>query len=309
MMQIEIVEVGPRDGYQGIQAFIPTERKIDHLRRLVATGLKRIEIGAFVSPRAIPQFRDVDEVLDAALKMEGLEAQVLVPNEKCGRRALDAGARHLAFVLSVSPAHNQANVRRSPLESVSEYARFIETAGPDSRIRLYLSTAFDCPFTGCVREDDVLALLQMIVPLRNDIEVCLCDTTGRAVPDQVERLFTRAMAHFPKVGRWAVHTHDTYGLGCANAYAAWRAGVRIADAAYAGLGGCPFAPGASGNVASEDLVWMFERMGIATGIDLAALLDVARNGAQITGGISGGRVRAAFDATAARRNGLSRTCM
>jgi hydroxymethylglutaryl-CoA lyase len=292
---VTIVEVGPRDGYQGIKPFIPTPTKIDFLRRLVGVGLHRIEIGSFVSASALPQLADTREILAACADIPGIAPQVLVPNERYGRLAIEAGSNFLAFVVSVSEAHNRNNVRRSPLESADEYGRLLAALPFGVAMRLNIATAFDCPFDGRVAEADVIALLDRLVAMREDVELCLCDTTGRASPDHVERLFKACMARFPGVTRWAMHAHDTYGLGLANVNAAWRQGVRVFDASFAGLGGCPFAPGATGNVATEDVVWMFERMRVATGVDLAALIPVARDGARIEGGLPGGRVRAALD--------------
>jgi hydroxymethylglutaryl-CoA lyase len=165
-------------------------------------------------------------------------------------------------------------------------------------VRLNIATAFDCPFTGRVPETETIALLDRIIPMRADVEVCLCDTTGRADPDHVESLFATCNARFPNAGAWGFHAHDTYGLGLANVHAAYRQKVRVFDASFGGLGGCPFAPGATGNVATEDVVWMFERMGVATGIDLDALIPVARDGASLPGGLPGGRVRDALTARA-----------
>ena len=291
---VEIVEVGPRDGYQGIGPFIPTGVKIRLLEGLAAAGLRRIEIGSFVSATALPQMRDTPEVLAACRRLPGVDAQVLVPSERRGRDAVEAGARRLVFVLSVSEAHNRNNVRRHPLESAQEYERLLAALPPGVGMRLDLATAFDCPFTGRVPEEATLALLDRLVPLRPDAEVCLCDTTGRVAPDHVAGLFARAMARFPGAGSWAFHAHDTYGLGLANVHAAFREGVRVFDASFGGLGGCPFAPGATGNVATEDVVWMFERMGVATGVSLDALLPLAREAAALPGAQPGGRVREAL---------------
>ena len=295
MASVEIVEVGPRDGYQGIGPFIPTDTKIAFLCRLVDAGLKRIEIGSFVSPKALPQMRDTPEILEAAISnIPGLLPQILVPNEKWGRQAIEAGAKALVFVLSVSEAHNRNNVRRHPLESAEEYGRLLQHVPRDVFMRLDLATSFDCPFEGRIPEDRVLALLEELVPLRPEAEICLCDTTGRADPSHVQSLIAGCMKRFPEVRTWALHPHDTYGLGLANVHAAYRQGVRVFDAAFGGLGGCPFAPGATGNVATEDVVWMFDRMGVATGIDISKLVPVAVDGAAIPGGTPGGRVRAAL---------------
>ena len=299
---VEIVEVGPRDGLQGIGPFVPTATKLDLVRRLHAARLRRIEVGAFVSAAAVPQMRDTPEILAACAGVAGLVPQILVPSERRGRDAVAAGARCLAYVLSVSESHNRANVRRSPTESAAEYERFAASLPEGAFVRLNLSTSFDCPFEGRIEDEAVMALLDRLVPMRPEAEFGLCDTTGRAEPGHVARLFARAMGRFP--GRaWAFHAHDTYGMGAANVYAAYEAGVRVMDAAVAGLGGCPFAPGATGNVATEDLAWMFARRGIATGIDLAALVAVARDAAKIPGATPGGRVRDAL-AAAERRGAL-----
>jgi len=296
MSGIAIVEVGPRDGYQGIGPFIPTERKIALLEQLAGAGLTRIEIGSFVSASALPQMRDTAEVLAACARLPEVRPQVLVPSERRGRDAVAAGARCLVFVLSVSEAHNRNNVRRSPEESAEEYERLLAAIPADVAIRLDLATSFDCPFEGRIPEEKVLALLERLVKAKPEAEVCLCDTTGRADPAHVSSLFAQAQKAFPQAAGWALHAHDTYGLGLANVHAAYREGVRVFDASFAGLGGCPFAPGATGNVATEDVVWMFERMGVPTGIDLDALVSVAREGAALPGGLPGGRVRAALSA-------------
>ena len=293
-MDVEIVEVGPRDGYQGIGPFIPTATKIRLLDGLAAAGLRRIEIGSFVSATALPQMRDTGEVLAACARLPGVRPQVLVPSERRGRDAVDAGAPALVFVLSVSEAHNRNNVRRHPLESAAEYERLLAAIPSGVFMRLDIATAFDCPFTGRVPEEATLALLDRLVPLRPDAEICLCDTTGRVAPDHVAGLFAAARARFPGSAAWAFHAHDTYGLSLANINAAFGQGVRVFDASFGGLGGCPFAPGATGNVATEDVVWMFERMGRATGVDLDALLPLAREAASLPGATPGGRVRKAL---------------
>ncbi|WP_431304443.1 hydroxymethylglutaryl-CoA lyase [Sediminicoccus sp. BL-A-41-H5] len=291
---IEIVEVTPRDGFQPIGPWIPTEVKVDFLRRLAATGLRRIEIGSFVSASAIPQLRDTAALVEAAAALPGLRPQVLVPTARRAEEAVAAGARFLVYVLSASEAHNQSNLRRSVAQSVEDYARMLDALPADMELRINLATAFDCPFDGRIAVEPVLALITRLAALRPDVEICLCDTTGRATPDHVAELFAAAMAAAPGVAAWAYHAHDTYGMGLATTHAAYREGIRIFDAAAGGLGGCPFAPGATGNVATEDVVWMFERMGIATGVALDALLPVARDAAALPGAAAGGRARAAL---------------
>jgi hydroxymethylglutaryl-CoA lyase len=291
---VELVEVGPRDGYQSIAQFIPTETKIDFVRRAAAAGLRRIEIGSFVNPKVLPQLADTADVLAACADVEDLLPQVLVPNKRYGRIAVEAGARFLAFVISVSASHSRSNVRQHPLESVDEYQRLNERLSSAIDMRLNIATAFDCPFENRVSPAAVIALLDRVIPLRPGAEICLCDTTGRATPDQVAQLFIEVMRRYPKVTRWAMHAHDTYGLGLANVVAAYRMGVRVFDAAFAGLGGCPFAPGAKGNVATEDVAWMFNKMGVETGVDFDRLILLANDAAQISGGSPGGRVRDAM---------------
>jgi hydroxymethylglutaryl-CoA lyase len=293
MPQVEIVEVGPRDGFQPIGPFIPTDRKLSVIRGCAAAGLRRIEAGAFVGTAAVPQMADAEEVLAGTAALPGVDAQMLVPNPRHARRALQAGARHLVYVISVSESHNRSNVRRSVTESVEDFAGLVpELQG--IRLRMNIATAFDCPFDGRMDPAATVALVGRLAALRPDAEFCLCDTTGRADPAHVARLHEACARAFPEVAGWAFHGHDTYGLGLANVQAAYAAGVRVFDAAVAGLGGCPFAPGATGNVATEDVAWMFERMGIGTGIDLGALVPVAAIAAAIPGGMPGGRVRAAL---------------
>ncbi len=295
-----IVEVGPRDGFQSIGPTISTATKIALVTQLYHAGIRRMEATAFVSPKAVPQLADAAEVLAAAQALSGFDAQVLVPNLRNAERALAAGARHLAFVLSVSPHHNWNNVRRSPEESADEYAAVVAALPEGTAVRLNLATAFDCPFAGEVAPKATLDLLDRLVAIAPYAEICPCDTTGRVTPDRVQHLFAQAQARFPQVGRWAFHGHDTYGLGVANVLAAWRTGVSVIDASFAGLGGCPFAPGATGNVATEDVVWTLDRMGVTCGIDLDRLIGAARAGAALPGAVHGGRVRSALDAGACR---------
>lgn len=293
---ITLVEVGPRDGFQSIGPIIPTQTKIDMIRGLYAAGIRRMEATAFVSEAAVLQLADAAEIVAAAKDLPGLDAQVLVPNERHAQRALAAGAEHIAFVLSVSEKHNRGNVRRTPLESVDEYRRIVRALPSSVAVRLNVATAFDCPFDGPVPAETTLALLAPLIEILPHAEICLCDTTGRVTPDRVSALFEESQLRFPAAQHWAFHGHDTYGLGLANVIAAWRAGVAVIDASFAGLGGCPFAPGATGNVTTEDVVWMFNTMGVPTGIDVDRLIDVARAGAALPGALFGGRVRDAVNA-------------
>jgi len=296
--RIQLVEVGPRDGFQPIGPLIPTAQKIDFIERLHAAGLRRMEVTAFVSNTAVPQLADAVEVLHAAQALPGMDAQVLVPNLRHAERAIAAGADHLAFVVSVSEKHNRNNVRRSPLESAQEYSQIVAAQPRGAAMRLNIATAFDCPFDGPIDPEATLALLDHLVEVNIDAEICLCDTTGRVTPDRVSALLDAARRRFPLAKAWAYHGHDTYGLGLANVIAAWSGGIDVIDASFGGLGGCPFAPGATGNVPTEDVIWMFERMGVAAGVDMQKLLPIACAGAALPGASAGGRVREAIAATA-----------
>ncbi|TAL02046.1 MAG: hydroxymethylglutaryl-CoA lyase [Rhodospirillaceae bacterium] len=295
---VQIVEVGPRDGFQSVEPLIPTATKIALIEQLYRAGVRRMESTSFVSARAVPQLADAPQIVAATARLSGLDPQVLVPTARHAERALAAGARHLSAVLSVSERHNMGNVRRTPMESVADYGQMIAMMPPGATMRLNLATAFDCPYAGRIDREAVLDLLDHLVAVTADVEIALCDTTGRADPRQVRALFAAARDRFSQVRVWAFHGHDTYGLGVANALAAWEAGARTFDASVAGLGGCPFAPGATGNVATEDLVWTFHHMGIATGIDLDQLVAVSREVVHLPGAQVGGRVREALSARA-----------
>lgn len=304
IMSLEIVEVGPRDGFQSIGPVIPTDHKIALIDKLYDAGVRRMEATAFVSQSAVPQMADAAELIAHVATKPDLDVQALVPNRRHAERALAAGATHIAFVLSVSEKHNRGNVRRSPRESVDEFRAMAAMLPPDARVRINLATSFDCPFDGRVDPTETLALLEPLVAIRPEAEFCLCDTTGRVTPDRVSHLFALARERFEDAHSWAFHGHDTYGQGVANAVAAWTAGVRVIDSSFAGLGGCPFAPGATGNVATEDLVWTFSEMGVSTGIDLPRLLLAASEAAELPGATIGGRVR---DALCTRKRSAAAT--
>lgn len=293
---VEIVEVGMRDGFQSVGPFIPTQTKVAILEGLYGAGIRRIEATSIVSPSAVPQLADAAEVIAAANALPGLRAQVLVPTARHAERALAADARELSFVLSVSERHNQSNVRRSPEQSIEEYVRLVALTPDTVKLRLNIATAFDCPYDGPMPIDAVLWVLEPLVAAAPHAEIALCDTTGRVTPNRVAALFEAAQDRFRHIGAWAYHGHDTFGLGAANVLAAWHTGVRIFDASVSGLGGCPFAPGATGNVATEDLIWMFDGMDARTGIDIDALSKVATQVAALPGAKIGGRVRDALNA-------------
>lgn len=297
---LQIVEVGLRDGLQSLSAFIPTGEKIALLGLLYDSGIRRAEITSFVSASAVPQFADAAELVAAAYALNAFEPQVLVPSRRHAERALKAGARHLAFVLSASESHNQSNVRRTSAQSAAEFSEIAAMAPRETCFRINLATSFHCPHEGRISLRRIVELLDRIVPTAAAMEIALCDTTGMANPMQVAEVFTSLQGRFASVKRWAFHGHDTYGRGLANAFAAWRAGAEVIDAAIAGLGGCPFAPGATGNVATEDIVSAFTDAGLLAGIDLGKLLDAADRVVKLPGAQTGGRVRTAMQAARLR---------
>ena len=285
-----ISDVAPRDGLQSIGGFVPTDRKIALVRAIHAAGIRRMEIGSFVSPKAVPQMADTGEVLRAALELPGLECTVLVPNRRGFDLAAGSGAQRLGLFMSATESHNKANLNRTREESFADLSAIVrEARAAGLLVRFNLSTVFHCPFEGVVPDEEALDWVERIEAIDPSMEIALCDTTGNAAPDQVRRVFEKAFASWGK--RFAFHGHDTYGMGVANVSAAWAAGCRVFDSASGGLGGCPFAPGATGNVATEDLAWLFRRMGVETGIDWNRLLEAADIAAAIPGGMPGGRMR------------------
>jgi len=270
---ILISEVGPRDGLQSVAACMPTADKLRWISALHAAGLREIEVGSFVPARLLPQLADTAEVVAHALTLPGLTVLALVPNLRGAQAALAAGVHKITVPVSASPAHSMANVRKSPQAMVDE-VRLIDalrrSVAPQAGLEAAISTAFGCTLQGAVPEDEVIRLAAQCAEAGAD-DVGLSDTTGHANPAQVRRLFTRLRAEIGNQAG-AAHMHNTRGLGLANCLAAYEAGVRTFDASLGGLGGCPYAPGASGNVVTEDLVFMFEAMGIATGIELTRLI-------------------------------------
>ncbi len=294
---IELSEVSARDGLQPIKEWVPTETKIALVRALHAAGLRRMEVGSFVSPKAIPQMADTADVLAAARELEGLECTVLVPNRRGFDAAVQAGAHRIGFFMSVTESHNRANLNRSRMDSFAELAALLREVPKGMKVRWNLSCAFHCPFEGVVPEAEALDMVERVQALDPEMEVSICDTTGNAAPDQVKRVFAHAIESWGT--RFAFHGHDTYGLGVANNLAAYDAGCRVFDAGSGGIGGCPYAPGATGNTAMEDLVWVFRRMGLETGVDWPKLVAAADLAAAIPGALPGGRVRGVPAARAA----------
>jgi hydroxymethylglutaryl-CoA lyase len=280
--QVTIVEVGPRDGLQNEALFVPTDQKVELIRRLSETGLRRIEITSFVHPKAIPQLQDSDEVVKRVAPKPGISYSTLVPNEKGLERALQAGVKEIGLFVSASETHNQKNVRMSISDSLKGFQRIAQRAlAHDIRMRGYVVTAFGCPYEGRISLERVEWIVKEYKAMGIH-EIALGDTTGMANPLLVSRWVEQIR---PILGETdlALHFHNTRGTALANVLAALELGVTIFDGAVGGLGGCPYAPGASGNVATEDLVNMLEEMGIETGIDLDKLLGCARYVREILG--------------------------
>lgn len=269
--QITIIDVGPRDGFQNVKTFIETDIKLTIIDKLYAAGVRNLELTSFVSPKAIPQMADAATVARTAIaRYPALRPIALVPNLRGAQNAWEAGLREVACVISASAAHNKANINRTVAESVAGLAQ-IREALPELNIHLDAATAFGCPFTGQVPTADVLALVDAAYAL-GIRDVTLCDTIGVANPAQVQMLLRAVRDAHPDV-ELTLHFHNTRGMGLANIYAACELGIRRFETAVGGLGGCPFAPGADGNTATEDTVHMLHEMGYETGIDLDKYLE------------------------------------
>lgn len=268
-----ISEVGPRDGLQSVAATMPTADKLRWIDALHAAGVREIEVASFVPAKLLPQMADAAEVVRHAITLPGLTVMALVPNRKGAQAALEAGVHKLTMPVSASVAHSLANVRKTPTEMVEEVRAIAElrrAIAPQVKLEAGISTAFGCTLQGLVPEDDVIRLAAQCIEAGAN-ESGLSDTVGYANPAQVRRLFKRLRAELG-AHAGAAHMHNTRGLGIANCLAAWDEGVRTFDASLGGLGGCPYAPGASGNAVTEDLVFMFEAMGVRTGIDIEKLI-------------------------------------
>jgi hydroxymethylglutaryl-CoA lyase len=270
-------EVGLRDGLQSIAEILPTEQKIAWLEAEHAAGVREIEVSSFVPPKLLPQLADAEAVVRHALSLPGLTVSALIPNLRGAERGLALGVHEMNFVLSVSEGHNRANVRRTTAESIEDFRRVVALChtAPDERrprVACGLATAFGCTIEGAVAEDRVRDIAVEVAEAGADA-IILADTVGYGQPAAVERVFRRVIAGvapLPVAG----HFHDTRGLGLTNVLAALNAGARAFDASLGGLGGCPYAPGATGNIVTEDLAFMLEAMGFDTGIDIERLIKV-----------------------------------
>jgi hydroxymethylglutaryl-CoA lyase len=277
-----VQEVSPRDGLQIEPKWVETADKIALIDQLSLAGFSRIEAGSFVSPKAIPALRDGDEVFRGIRRQPGVTYVALIPNLKGAQRAIDAGADELNLVMSASQTHNLANMRMRCEQSLAAFGDVVALAqGTSLSLNGSIATTFGCPFEGVIDEDRVLQIVDAYLELGMH-GISLADTTGMANPRQVYRLVLRVLERLP-ASALTLHFHNTRGLGLSNVLAAYEAGARRFDASLGGLGGCPFAPGASGNICTEDLVNLCTEMGIDTGIDLPHLLTMSRRLPELLG--------------------------
>jgi hydroxymethylglutaryl-CoA lyase len=297
---VVIREVGLRDGLQSLARVLPTEQKQEWIRDAYAAGQREIEVGSFVPARLLPQLADTDRLVAFAKTLPGLFVSVLVPNLKGAERALECGADAMLLPLSASHAHSLANLRKTPDEVVQEVARIRaarDASGAQCVIEVGISTAFGCTIQGRVEPAEVLRLVRAALDAGAD-RIGLADTVGYADPAMVRALFEQAI-HIAGERVSCGHFHDTRGLGLANVYSAWQVGIARFDACLAGIGGCPHAPGASGNVATEDVAYLFASMGVATGQDFDRLVALR---AKVAGWLDGETLHGAL-----WRAGLPRT--
>lgn len=280
--RVTIHEVGPRDGFQPEAEWIPTEQKVAIINALAATGVPQIQVTSFVHPRAIPQLRDADELCVLIERPAGVTYDALVPNLRGAERASVAGVPVWHLMLSASEAHNRSNGNRTIAETVAGFGPVVELAARHGAVcHGGLAVAFGCPYEGDVPLSQLMAVIAQYTQL-GITHVSLGDTTGMAHPGQVYSTMLALRERFPEVER-TLHLHDTRGLALANCLAGMQAGVTTFDSSVGGLGGCPFAPGATGNVATEDLLHMLHLMGIETGVDLDRVLDIARTLPEVVG--------------------------
>jgi hydroxymethylglutaryl-CoA lyase len=292
---VRIVEVGPRDGLQNEKTPISVADRIAFIEGLIAAGLHTVEVGAFVSPKAIPQMVGSDRVLSGVNHIAGAEFHVLVPNEKGYEASQAAGAKVIAVFASASEGFSRANINCSVSESIERFKPVVARAMADGiKVRGYISCVLGCPFDGEVRPQAVVDVARTLWGL-GCYEVSLGDTIGVGTPLKARQLL-RAVAGSVPMEKLAMHFHDTYGQALANLYAGMEEGARVIDSAAGGLGGCPYAPGATGNVATEDVVYMLEGMGIRTGVDMPKLLAATNAVSQLIGRPPVSRVASALNA-------------
>jgi hydroxymethylglutaryl-CoA lyase len=292
---VRIVEVGPRDGLQNEKTAISVADRIGFIEALIGAGLDTIEVGAFVSPKAIPQMVNSDQVLRGVSHHGGVEFPVLVPNEKGYEASQQAGAGLIAVFAAASESFSRANINCSIAESIERFRPVLARAKADGvRVRGYVSCVLGCPYEGEIKPQAVVDVARVLWDL-GCYEISLGDTIGVGTPVKARQLL-RAVAGTIPIANLAMHFHDTYGQALANLYAGMEEGARVIDSAAGGLGGCPYAPGATGNVATEDVVYMLEGMGIKTGVDMAKLVAATNVVSQLIGRPPVSRVAAALNA-------------
>lgn len=293
--QVRIIEMGPRDGLQNEKTAVSVEARIAFIEALVAAGLTTVEIGAFVSPKAIPQMASSDAVLRGVSHLLGAEFHVLVPNEKGYDAARAAGAKVISVFAAASEGFSRANINCTVAESIERFKPVLARAKTDGvKVRGYISCVLGCPFDGEIKPKAVADLANALWAL-GCYEISLGDTIGVGTPDKTKEMLRAVGANIP-ADKLAMHFHDTYGQALANLYAGLEQGVRVIDAAAGGLGGCPYAPGATGNVATEDVVYMLEGMGIRTGVDMDKLLAATNEMSGVLGKPPVSRVASALNA-------------
>jgi hydroxymethylglutaryl-CoA lyase len=276
LKRIYIQEVVTRDGFQAESTFVPTEQKIALLNRLSRTGYAKIEVTSFTSPKAIPMLADAEAVMQGIDRVPGVEYTVLIPNLKGAERALSVGVDEFNLVMSVSEAHNQANLKMSREDSFKGLSSVIDLAhANNTAVNISLSTSFGCPMSGIVSLPELMHWVDRFAAsgVRG---ITVCDTTGMANPAQVQLICEAVQAKYPKL-QWTLHFHNTRGMGLANALAAVNSGIVRFDSSLGGLGGCPYAPGATGNICTEELVHMLDLMGFNTNMQIDTLLDCSKD--------------------------------
>ncbi|GAW93938.1 hydroxymethylglutaryl-CoA lyase [Calderihabitans maritimus] len=287
--QVIIREVGPRDGLQLEKEFIPTVRKLGLIRRLVEAGIRFIEVTSFVNPRLVPQMADAEQVMQGLAAGSGITYSALILNERGMKRAIEAGVREIQAVISASEEHNQKNTGMSIADSLSQIEKTTVLGQENGvTVRAAIAVAFGCPFSGMVREEQVFSLVGKLVEI-GIRSVTLADTVGVANPRQVYDMMQKLKEKYPAV-EWCLHLHDTRGMGLANVLAGLQTGVVMYEASIGGLGGCPVITDAPGNIATEDLVYMLEEMGIDTGINLRELIRAVRFAEEMVGRRVGSRL-------------------
>ena len=299
--QVRIIEMGPRDGLQNEKTPVSIEARIAFIEALVAAGLPTVEVGAFVSPKAIPQMASSDAVLRGVAHVKDAEFHVLVPNEKGYDAACAAGAKVVSVFAAASEGFSRANINCTVAESIERFKPVLARAKANGvKVRGYISCVLGCPFDGEIKPKAVADLASTLWDL-GCYEISLGDTIGVGTPAKAKEMLRAVAANIPSA-RLAMHFHDTYGQALANLYAGMEEGVRVIDAAAGGLGGCPYAPGATGNVATEDVVYMLEGMGVRTGVDVDKLLAATNEMSGVLGKPPVSRVASALNAKRTRAN-------